>query len=242
VRSRIQRDAAVLLRSVDFGEADRVLTFLTREQGRVSVLAKGARRSKRRFAGALEPFALLRVEIASGRSGMGRLEAAVIERAFPKLLGDLARMTTAGILFGLVRELVPDAMPDPAVFDDVVQLLTALDEAVLPERALRLSFELSQLGRAGFSPRLEACGVCGKRPDPARATDFDPRRGFIVCQSCGGAAYRLRSSTREAWLAACAGDFGAAAAAEWTPEDLEVSARAVESFIDHRLERPRGTG
>jgi DNA repair protein RecO (recombination protein O) len=201
------------------------------------VLAKGARRSKRRFAGALEPFALLRVEIAAGRSGMGRLEAAVIERAFPKLLGDLARMTTAGSLFALVRELVPDAMPDPDVFDDVVQLLAALDERELPERALRLSFELAQLSRAGFSPRLEACGVCGKRPEPARATDFDPRRGFIVCQSCGGAAYRLRSNTRDAWRVACAGDFRAAAGAEWTPDDLEVSARAVERFLEHRLER-----
>jgi len=173
---------------------------------------------------------------------MGRLEAAVIERAFPKLLGDLSRMTTAGTLFGLVRELVPEAMPDPEVFEDVVQLLAALDEGLLPERALRLSFELAQLARAGFSPRLDACGVCGKRPEPGRATDFDPRRGFIVCQSCGGAAYRLRASTRDAWRLACAGDFQSAASAEWTPEDLEVSARAVESFLQHLLLRRPRTG
>ena len=173
---------------------------------------------------------------------MGRLETAVIERAFPKLLGDLARMTTAGVLLGLIREVVPDDMPDPDVFDDVVQLLAALDAGTLPPRALRVCFELAQLSRAGFTPRLDACGVCGKRPEPGRSSDFDPRRGFVVCQSCGGAAYRLRAATREAWRQACAGDFSGAAGVEWTPDELDVSVRAVESFLEHRLERKRGTG
>lgn len=242
MRPRVQRDDAVLLRSVDYGESDRVLTFLTRGQGKFSALAKGARRSRRRFAGALEPFALLKIETVAARSGLARLETAVIERAFPKLLGDLPRMTVAGGLLAFVRELVPEAMPDPEVFDDVVQLLTVLDVGEVSERALRICFELAQMSRAGFSPRLEACGVCGKRPDAGRATDFDARRGFVVCQSCGGASFRLRAGARGAWREACAGDFRAAASAEWAAEDLEVSSRAVDSFIEHRLERRRGTG
>ncbi len=153
-------------------------------------------------------------------------------------------MTVAGLLLGFVRELVPEAVPDPGVFDDVVQLLAALDERELPERALRATFELSQLAHAGFSPRLDACGSCGKRPAEGRAADFDPRRGYIVCQSCGGAAFRLRAVTREAWREACEGDFrkAAAVAGAWTSDDLDVSTRALDSFIEQRLERERGTG
>jgi DNA repair protein RecO (recombination protein O) len=237
VRARVERDDGLLLRSVDFGESDRVLTLLTRESGKLSVLAKGARRSKKRFAGALEPFSLLRVEIAAGRGALARLESATILRAFPKLLGDLARMTTAGALLGLVRELTPEAVADPEVFEDTVQLLAALDASQLSERALSVCFQLQQLSRAGFSPRLHACGSCGKRPEPGRATDFDARRGYIVCQACGGGGYRLRASARAAWLAAVEGDFLGAAALDWTPDDHDVASGALESFIAHRLER-----
>jgi DNA repair protein RecO (recombination protein O) len=237
VRARVERDDALLLRSVDYGESDRVLTLLTRQSGKLSVLAKGARRSKKRFAGALEPFSLLRVEIAASRGGLARLESATIAQAFPKLLRDLARMTTAGAMFGLVRELSADEVSDPDGFDEAVQLLAALEAGELSERALSVCFQLQQLARAGFSPRLEVCGSCGKAPPPGRATDFDARRGYIVCQACGGGPYRLRASTREAWLMAAEGDFLRAAALEWTPEDLEIAARALETFLAHRLER-----
>lgn len=203
----------------------------------MSVLAKGARRSKKRFAGALEPFSLLRVEIAASRGGLARLESATIQRAFPKLLGNLARMTAAGAMLGLVRELTPDAMADPDAFEDTVQLLAALDSGEIPERALSVCFQLQQLSRAGFSPRLHACGACGKQPQPGRATDFDARRGYIVCQACGGGAYRLRASTREAWQRAVEGDFLGAAQRQWPEEDLDVSSRALEVFIENRLER-----
>jgi DNA repair protein RecO (recombination protein O) len=232
----VQRDDALLLRSVDYGDADRILTLLTPAQGKLSVLAKGARQSKRRFAGALEPFALLRVELAAGKSGLGRLESATILRAFPKLLGDLARMNAAGACLGLLRELIPEAVPDREVFEDTVQLLEALDAGQLPERALKVCFELTQLARAGWSPGLEACGVCGKAPRGSPG-DFDARRGFLVCQACGGAGYRLRAGLREAWSMACEGDFRSAAGEEWTVEDLDVSERAVSAFIEHRLER-----
>lgn len=215
---------------------------MTSGQGKVSALAKGARRSKRRFAGALEPFALLKIETVAGRGAVARLESATIERAFPKLLGDLPRMTAAGALLGFVRELVPEAVPDADVFEDVVQLLAVLDAGEAPERALRICFELAQMARAGFSPRLDACGVCGKRPEAGRAADFDARRGFVVCQTCGGAPFRLRAAARAAWREACAGDFRAAAMGAWAREDLDVSSRAVDSFIEHRLERRRGTG
>jgi DNA repair protein RecO (recombination protein O) len=232
----VQRDDALLLRSVDYGDADRILTLLTPGQGKLSVLAKAARKSKRRFAGALEPFALLRVELVAGKSGLGRLESASILRAFPTLLGDLARMNAAGAGLGLLRELIPEAVPDRDVFEDAVQLLEALDAGESSERALKVCFELAQLARAGWSPGLEACGVCGKAPRGSPG-DFDARRGYLVCQACGGAAYRLRAGLREVWRQACEGDFRAAAATEWTPEDLDISERAVAAFIEHRLER-----
>lgn len=179
---------------------------------------------------------MLRVDVAAAKSGLSRLESATLQRAFPKLLGDLARMNAAGAALALVRELTPEAVPDREVFEDCVQLFEALDERELSERALKVCFELTQLARAGWSPGLEACGVCGKNPRGSPG-DFDARRGYLVCQACGGAGYRLRAGLRAAWLQACEGDFRGAAAWEWTEEDLDVSERAVAAFIEHRLER-----
>lgn len=230
-----------MLRSVDYGEADRVVTLLTRAHGKLPLLARGARRSKRRFGGALEPFALLRVDFVPSSSGLGRLDSASVARAFPALLGDLSRMTVGGALVSLARELLPDGAPDSDIFDDMLHLMAALDERSLPERTLSLTFQAALMGRAGFSPRLSTCGRCGKPAEPGRAADFDPVRGQIICQACGGAAQRLSGPAREALQRAADGDFLGAAAEPLRPEELEAALRALRAFIDARLERVRST-
>lgn len=203
------------------------------------MLARGARRSKRRFGGALEPFALLRVDFVPSDSGLGRLDGASVVRAFPALLGDLARMTAGGALLALTRELLPDGAPDSDVFDDMLHLMAALDERRLPERVLLFTFQALLMSRAGFSPRLSVCGRCGKPAEPGRAADFDPVRGQVICQACGGAAQRLSGPARSALEKATSGDFLGAAAEPLRPEELEGALRALRAFVDARLERVR---
>src|SRR5262245_38091169 len=108
---------AIVLRAVDYGESDRVITLLSRERGKVSAFARGARASRRRFGGALEPFTLVRAEVRS-RSGSDLLglDSVSALRAFGGIRGDLARIACAGYAAELARELVRDHEPHDDLF------------------------------------------------------------------------------------------------------------------------------
>ncbi|HEX2678106.1 MAG TPA: DNA repair protein RecO [Polyangiales bacterium] len=237
---------AVLLRSVDYAEADRVVTLLTSRHGKVSLMARGARRSKKRFGGALEPFSLLDVELSIGGSDVGTLHAASVTRAFPVLLRDLARMSAAGAALELVREVLPDRSPDPAIFASTVSMFDALERGVVPAEPLLLAFAAHVMGLSGFAPRLSACGLCGKRPARGQAAEFDPARGFLVCRSCGGAARRLSGAMRELLVSALEEHWlpseASASASVASKDELDEAERALAAFIEHRIERPFGQG
>jgi DNA repair protein RecO len=162
VPARAEHDDALVLRSVDYGEADRIVTLLTRRHGKLAALARSARKSKRRFAGALEGFALLDAELAIGSGDLSHLQSARVTRAFPRLLGDLERLSAAGALLRLCRDLLPERSPDAEVFDALVSMLEALDRADVPPAALQVAFEIRLLALTGFAPLLAACGRCGK--------------------------------------------------------------------------------
>ena len=98
---------ALLLRSVDYGEADRVVTLLTERFGRVAAMARGARRSQKRFGGALSPLCVLSVELRPGRGELWTLSGARIEAACLRLLPDLPRMNGCFAGLELLRALTP---------------------------------------------------------------------------------------------------------------------------------------
>src|SRR5512142_1063854 len=104
---------AIVLRTVDYGESARVVTLLSRERGKVSAFARGARASRRRFGGALEPFTLLAAEVR-GRSSSDLLglESTAVVRGFGGIRGDLARIACAAYAAELARELVRDHEPN----------------------------------------------------------------------------------------------------------------------------------
>ncbi|MGF1464978.1 MAG: DNA repair protein RecO [Sandaracinaceae bacterium] len=225
---------AVVLRRVAYGEADQVLTLLTEAYGRVGVLARGARKSTRRFAGALEPFCVLDVEVALGRGELGRLAQARLVRAFPALLADLDRMTTAGACLELVRELLPPREPDPSWLPTVVDLLEALDAGAPPEE-LRIAFTLRFLALTGFAPGLERCGRCDRPAPPGRAALFDPVLGALVCRACGGAPWKLSGSLRARMTASLGPRWTAVEA--WPSPEVAVARTAVTDFVTHHLGR-----
>jgi DNA repair protein RecO (recombination protein O) len=228
----------VLLRSVDFGEADRVVTLLTSRHGKLGLLARGARRSKRRFGGALEPFVVLDVELSFGRGELGSLREAHVTRAFPRILRDLARMSAAGSALELVREAIPERSPDPAIFTSTVRMLEALDQPDTQPGLLSVLFDAHLMSLAGFAPRLLACGVCRKQPARTQAAEFDPARGYIVCRACGGAPHRLSGPLRDLLVQALNEEWSLGAATVCAPEEIAAAQRAMVAFIEHRIERP----
>jgi DNA repair protein RecO (recombination protein O) len=220
----------VLLRSVDFGEADRILTLLTDRHGRVSVMARGARRSQKRFSGALEPFAILEATVALGAGEVGRLAEARMVRAFPRLLGSLEAMREAGRAFELVRAVAPQRAGEPRLLDAVEAMLGELDRdpgayGPFARCALRV------LSVIGLAPMLSACVSCGRAPEPGQAALFDPGRGGIVCRACGGGPLRLSGRARS-WMMLAQAEAGSPAIGR---ADLADAEAAIDGFLKRHV-------
>jgi DNA repair protein RecO (recombination protein O) len=197
--SRTHDVQALLLRRVAVGESDLIVSLFTDAAGRISALARGARRSQRRFAGALEPFHTLRarLEEREGRDLWTLTEASL---AVPRhrLVERLARLEAAGRGLAWVREGLAEHNVEPAVFADTIHFLDALDglddEQRAPVELAELGLRL--LGRFGWALELGQCVRCGARCGPGRAAMVSAHRGGLVCRACGGASLLLQGPER----------------------------------------------
>lgn len=205
-RSTVFSDA-VVLRSVEYDEADRIVTLLTRTHGKIALIARGARRSRKRFGGVFEPFQVIVAEYAFGRGEVGTCASGSIKQAYPAILRDLEKMTLAGRALEWVRIGTPTHLPEPELFTTVVEFFEELDEvsAELGPQTL-LAFLVRLADHLGFAPRFHVCGLCEKPAPPAKPGTFDARLGALVCRSCGGASIRLSASLRAKLLAAQRGE------------------------------------
>lgn len=230
----------VVLRTVDYGESDRVVSLLTAERGLVSAFARGARASRRRFGGALELGTLVAAE---GRERRGAellgLESVSVLRAFGGIRADLARIACAGYACDLARGLVRDAEPHPELLALLVEYLGQLDEAPALPTALR-AFELGALGAVGFMPCLSRCVRCGAEPAGERVP-FDPAEGGVLCAACCGAASpaapRLGAEAVRSLARLQAGGLARAAAEPLSPGAGVQAREALTRFIEHHLGR-----
>src|SRR4051812_23690191 len=153
---------AIVLRAVNYGEADRIVTLFGRETGRVSALARGARKSQRRFAGGL---GLCAVGVASLRERAGAdlltLEGFDTTVSYPTLGTDVARMAHAAYVAELVTKLCAPRQVERAVYGWLEALLGCLDAEGASAERLRV-FELGLLRGLGFGPVIDRCAACGE--------------------------------------------------------------------------------
>jgi DNA repair protein RecO (recombination protein O) len=179
---------ALVLRCIDFGESDRIVHVLVPDSGRLTAIAKGARRSVRRFAGTLDLFQHLKVQIDRRRAGaMARLEQAKLIRTFPALRRDPARFALGCYLLELIGRLAPEgaARGDARrLFAFALAALEAVDERPVEPR-LRILLELRALEALGLRPELRHCVRCGQ-PASGRGGEvgFHVGEGGPVCARC----------------------------------------------------------
>jgi len=225
-------EPAVVLSAVDYGEADRIVTFLTERRGRLSAFAAGARKSRRRFAGALEPGTLLRAHLVARRGSTWRLDAVDLDRSHLALRTDLPRLSRSLYALELCRELVRDEQPHPAIFQLLVGYLDQLEENRAGPTSL-IAFELAALGLAGFMPRFSACAVCGGGlADPIR---FDADHGGCVCGPCGGRT--PHGTPVSAGLAVAMAGLQAGERTPFPPEQRARARELLNRFVAHQLGR-----
>ena len=193
---------AIVLRTVDYGEADRVVTLFTRDAGKLSALARGARKSVKRFGAALGLFGVGEaVLVDKPNVELSALERFDGARGFPALMTDVAKVAHGGYACEVVRELIPPRQPEPQIFELLVTFFAALEAAPARAETLRI-FELRLLDALGLRPQLEACVACGTEELGAAGDVLDVRRGGVVCAHCHGHGRQLDGETRRALLRA----------------------------------------
>lgn len=220
---------AFLLRRVDYGETDLVVTLLTEALGRVSAIARGARRSRKRFGGTLEPMHTLTVRFDDrAHAELGVLREASIERARLNLTGNLRKMEAAGRALGWVRRALPPRTPEPEVLQALEALLDRLDDGTgASEPRLHLTeFGLRLLAAVGWGLDLNRCVSCGKPCENGRSALVDAARGGLICRACGGAKLALAGGARARLALAAAGQAGALHAG-----DVEAGLDLVEQAL-----------
>jgi DNA repair protein RecO (recombination protein O) len=185
---------ALVVRMLDFGESDRIVHLLTPGSGRLTAIAKGARRSRRRFPGTLDLFNLLRVQVEKPRrAAMNRLEHARLTRQFEALRTDPRRFALGCWLLEWVGRLAPEdgAGGDvEGIFRFAVGALETIEREP-PDRRLRTLLQLRALDAVGLRPEFRRCVRCGEdtREEAAangRQVSFHVGEGGAVCAKCGG--------------------------------------------------------
>jgi DNA repair protein RecO (recombination protein O) len=155
------QDRAFLLRATPYGEADLVGLFLAERHGRVSLLAQGARASRKRFGGVLDYFHLLEIEARPGRSGMGRLLGAQLDRAYPRIREDMAAYWAGSHMLEVMRLGSREGDPDEGLYRLLEAALAALDAGADPASLVR-TFQVRVLGILGYAIPLETCSACSR--------------------------------------------------------------------------------
>ncbi|MFN8496283.1 MAG: DNA repair protein RecO [Anaerolineae bacterium] len=183
-RERLYRTEAIVLKRQDFGEADRLLTILTRERGKLRVIAKGARRTSSRKAGHVELFSQSQLLLAKGRN-MDIVTQAQVVTSHPTLYNDLLRYTYASYMAEMVDKFLEEEDPHGEVYDLLREGLAALvAEGSDAHLALLMRFfELRLLGLVGFQPSLFHCAHCGS-PLAAEDQYFSATAGGALCPNC----------------------------------------------------------
>jgi DNA repair protein RecO (recombination protein O) len=174
---------AIVLRRLDYGEADRILTLLTREHGKLAAIAKGARRSRAKAASSLDLFTRSRMMLARGRN----LDViAQVERNgdVRHISGDLLRTASASLISEVVDKVLEERHPMDDVFDLVVASLTRLNQPSSSPRAETSWFLMRILDLLGYQPQLHNCAGCGA-PLPEASAWFSPLLGGVLCARCG---------------------------------------------------------
>lgn len=193
---RSLRAEAIVLRHNDWGEADRLLTLYTREQGKVRVVAKGARKINSRKAGHLEPFTRVKLQLAKGRDLLIVTQAEMLE-AYQPLREDLARMGQAAYAIELLDRFVPnEEIAVPSLYRLLTETLSRLAveaDTWLPVRY----YEMRLLDFLGFRPQLFECVNCGREIRPEDQF-FSFSAGGVICSRCGEGLKGLRKISIEA--------------------------------------------
>jgi len=222
---------AIVLRSIRYGEADRILHLYSREHGRLGAIAKGARKPKSRFGGRLEPFFRLDLMLHEGRSDLHTVTGVSTVDGYPRLRSDGAAIGAGARGCDAVLRLLDSGDPNPPAYNLLCRYLELLDTPGNPRSAsleVALAFRLKLALVAGFAPELASCARCGEGEHLA---GFSGAAGGVVCSACEAGSFGLVEEAHSFMVEALARPLAEAPAAE-LPALRQVE-RAVGETLEH---------
>jgi len=234
--------SAIVLRRISYGDDDLILSLITPDGGKQSAIAKSAKKSRKRFAGILEPFTILDVVLTfgRGRKGLPILKEAVLSRPFQTIGPDVLKAAYASYWVELIDSWLEDANTDKETYCLLGEALDYLDTDRMPAVDLSVLFQIRFISAAGYAPNLVSCGSCGKALDdivPNRAA-FSIRKGSLICDACNPRFPKstlLSKGTIKQLLWMASGDMAKASKIRLTPAAREESIGLLERFIPYHL-------
>ena len=233
---------AVVLRSIRYGEADRVLHLYSSTRGRLNAIAKGARRPRSRFGGRLEPFFRVDLVLYQGRGELATVTAAHTVDGYPALRESGAALGAAARACDAVLRLLDAEEANPAAYNLLCRYLALLDEGEpgsgrnpvtldidgAAGLATALAFRLKLTLAAGFAPELASCARCGEADD---LRGFSGAAGGVVCGACERGAFELSPSAHAFMVEAIGKPLANAPNA--SSRDLMQVERALGTTLEH---------
>jgi DNA repair protein RecO (recombination protein O) len=230
---------AIVLRSLRYGEADRILHCYTPGRGRIGAIAKGVRKTRSRFGGRLEPFFRLNLVLHEGRSDLMTVTSVETVQAYAALRANGPALDSAARACDAVARLFDTTEPSPPTFHLLANELALLDAGAggvpgVPSHAThenQLAFRLKLLLVAGLAPQLSACATCGEAD---HLVGFSGAAGGVVCAACEAGAFRLDAAAH-GFLADALGRPLAEVPTAVEPRVLRQAERAITETVEHHV-------
>lgn len=177
--------SAIVIGHVDYRDSDRIVRLLTPDHGQISALARGARKSRKRFQGSLDMGNRVVVQVRPGRGELWSVKSALLDRALITARQDLLMLAQAACFCELVGALAQKGRPEPRLYGLLDTALLVLEACSAPPTPLfRMAVEAKALTFAGFAPRLDRCAICGEPLDDD-GLSYDPSPGGVIHHRCG---------------------------------------------------------
>jgi DNA repair protein RecO (recombination protein O) len=223
---------AIVLRSIRYGEADRILHLYTPDHGRIGAIAKGARRARSRFGARLEPFFQINLVLHEGRGELYTVTGVDTVDARAGLRDSAAALDAAARACDAVARLFETDEPHPEVFVLLANELTLLASGPAASRSENaLAFRLKLLLAAGIVPQLGSCATCGERE---HLTGFSASAGGVVCSSCESASFPLGEEAYQFLVGALGQSL--ANAPDASARALQIAERAIRETAEHHAQ------
>jgi DNA repair protein RecO (recombination protein O) len=232
-----------MLRRIDHGDYDLIITFFTLNRGKIPIIAKSARKSIKRFSGILELFSILHMVCTTGRgNGLPMLQEATLKKPFSRIRGDVKKTAYASYWAELIDGWMEKGQKQAELYHLFRYVLEELDLDHTSEEALSMLFQMRFMKISGLCPNLTHCSVCRSEIEDRgkEKVIFDLGRGGVVCDACVSSLPRriyLSKGTLKQLLWIRDGDLKKAGRMRFTPRAAKEGLDFLEAFVPYHLEK-----